>query len=396
MNKKQIDERGGWTSASNAAADLRCQGRHQAQKGAPPVVDVSYDAKFGTQIHDALQKQDPTGLSNEQLSIYESCNEITLALIDKVFGPDAPNVKVIREQRMWAQVLAQPGDRAKEPKRYQHSGKLDVIVRHASKGLIIEYKTLPGDLDGSETNDQLRDQAVLAARNMVIKDIYAAICQPLVTHDPVITHYDPEAITQAEKEMFQRVRNSNSVDSKRTPNPVSCKYCTAASVCLEYQSWASRQVVEMQPVTGIPVKQWTPQQRAHFMNMRPVAQKWLDDCYQELKAVAKLGPDEVPGYALKPGAMLRPINNAQELFERFHNTGMEFAMKECGGDAVKAVTLLTELFMSCVDVSKSSLEAVVRKVTGLKGKGLAAKMDDLIAGITDDKQNEASLSKVRG
>ena len=69
MNQEiKTDERRGQTSASNAQADSLCQGRHRAQAGLPDT--KSDDSKFGTEIHDALAKDDPSKLKSDQLSIY--------------------------------------------------------------------------------------------------------------------------------------------------------------------------------------------------------------------------------------------------------------------------------------------------------------------------------------
>ena len=71
MNTEIKDERQVHTSASNASADRKCPGRAIAQRGIPEV--KSDDAEHGRAIHEALAKQDPTGLDVDQMDIYESC-----------------------------------------------------------------------------------------------------------------------------------------------------------------------------------------------------------------------------------------------------------------------------------------------------------------------------------
>jgi hypothetical protein len=387
------DERRGATSASNAAADRGCEGRFQAQKGLtePP---SSEDAKFGTQIHDALFKQDPTGLTTEQHSIYDSMNEITQKLMIQVFGPSgSTEASVFRERRFWVGVLAQHGIKDPKPVRYEHSGKCDFVARLGTRGLIIEYKTLPGDIDDESTNDQLRDQVVLSAGTLVLKEVHAALAQPLVTHKPVPVVYNEDAIKRAEQEMYARVRNSNKPNPKRTANKQSCKFCLARYTCTEYLAWAPAQVPSTGSVAGVPVKDWTPEQRAHFCNMRQVAQQWLDESWAEMKRLVKADAGAVPGWAMRPGNIITKFNDPHALFHRFRKLALDWAKKEVPEDRSEAV--IQEMFMECVDIRKKDLEGVVRKITGLKGKELATMMDMLELEIVDAKQNEPSLSKVK-
>lgn len=346
---------------------------------------VTADGTFGTQIHDALAKGDATGLEANQLSIYDSCVEITDRVIKEAFGSDAAKATIVRERRFWCSVLAVPGDKSKEPKRYHHSAKLDFLARVGKRGLIIEYKTLPGDVDESPTNDQLRDQAVLAARNAMLDEIVTIIVQPLVTQSPTPTMYNKLALDQSEQEMFDRIRLSNHPKSKRIPNAISCKYCKARFECIEHERWAASLLPDTTSVIGTPIAQWSPEQRAAFLSIRGPAKRWLDDCYEHIKTGIKNDPSFVPGYTLKPGAVQRPVNDAQELFNRFNS------LATTAGISTDEVL---PMYMQSVRIHKETLEGILRKVSGLKGKALAAKMDDLLAGITDEKPNDSSLVKV--
>lgn len=379
------DERGGWTSASNAHADRLCAGRHNAQASMPDdPEEQSADALFGSQIHDALFAGSMDGLSPEQAAIYEQCVSIRDAVLNKVFGGDAPNAKVIKERRFKVEITANPSDKSPNPMRYGHSGKPDYIARMGNRLLIIEYKTLAGDVPESSRNEQLRDQAVLACRNLVATEAVVCVCQPLVTHDPEICVYDSAAINRAEAEMFDRIRKSNDPNALRTPNTLSCKYCKAKSVCKEYQQWASSQLPETAPVAGIPVAQWTPEQRAHFCNMLPVAQRWLDECKEEMKRLLSKDPAAIPGFVLKDGATRERVTDPQELLNRLVSVASSSSMSP--------QDVLT-LYMECVEIRKGEFETLLRKVTGLKGKGLKSKLDDMLAGIVEAKKSQPSLAR---
>lgn len=389
------DERRGGTSASNAAADRGCAGRHFAQVGLPEL--KSKDSDFGQQIHDALYNENPSGLKPEQIKIYEQCIDIRNAAMLKFFGGEASAATIIKERRFFVGVLPVTG--SKEGERYNHSARLDFLARHGNRLLIIEYKTLPGDVPASPQNEQLRDQAVISVGNLKMTNIPdyevgVGIAQPLVTHDIELCIYKPAHIKRAETEMFQRVRNSNDPTAKRTPNTLSCKFCKARFTCLEYTVWAE----SMLPATtrigsGLPVTQWTPEMRTHFCEVRSVAQKWLDECEAEMKRSLQEDSSSIPGWHLEEGNTIESVDDPQALFTRFIEIAKEFAKQEAPGNEQ---SLITALFMECVKVGKKDFEAIVRKVSGLKGKALHAQMEKLYEGIVASRQNQPSLARSGG
>ena len=387
MTTETKDERGGWTSASNAAADRLCQGRHQAQLGIPD--STSEDAKFGREVHEALYAGDPTGLDSQQLSLYEQHLEINEKLMNQFFGPDREAAIIVKERRYWCQVREKPG----VEKRFQHSGQPDFIARHLNRVLIVEYKSLPGEVPEPSKNEQLRDQANLVSGTFGIRgdcEIGTAVNQPLVTHSPELCIYRPEDLKISEQQMFDRVRKSNAQDAPRTPNPTSCKFCKAKSKCKEYEAWAESLLPSTTKVVGLPVSEWTPDMRAYYCEMRGTARKWLDDCDAEMKRLLDADPSSIPGWKLEEGATTSVITDAQELFGRFCYVAKEFAAETNPEDPTK---LITELFMQCVKVGKEDFKSQVRKVTGLKGKALVAKLEELFAGITEERKNKPSLGR---
>lgn len=387
VNPEQ-QKRGGWTSASNAAADELCEGRHQAQKGLPE--EKNADSDFGRDIHAALAADDPKLLGDDEakLSIYEQCVDIRTRLVNQFFGDDAPNVKISRHRRLWCSVLATPGDKSTSPVRYQHSGEADVIVRHGKRALIMEYKALVGDIAASPTNKQLRDQVVLAAGELLLSEVGTAIIQPLVTHKPDICLYTEETIKKAEAEMFERVRRSNRPNAKRMANAVSCKFCLARHQCIEHQKWVTAMVPKSEMLSATPIEQWTPEMRTHFLTMKPVVEQWLNDCYSKLKGYLKDAPDFVPGFKLEEGNSVTTVSDPQELFNRFSVLAKDWAAKEADPQAA-----IVAAFMRCVKIVNEQLKGSIRLVTDLKGKKLDAAYDKIREGITDSKKNQPSIGR---
>lgn len=363
----EIDGRLGFTSASNAPADKRCEGRHQAQRGFPDI--PSPDSDFGTQIHDALKTDDTSKLDHQQLSIYEGCVELREKLILERFGINAATATRIKEQRLWWK----SGDG-----KIGHSGQVDLLVYVNSEGLIIEYKTLPGEVEDSQNNEQLRDQVALAAGTFALHEIDVAIVQPLVTYSPAICRYDEQSIVRSQVEMVERVQASNKPGAKRTAGPLQCKFCKARFTCKEYSEFTALAAPASMSSLTVPVSEWTLEQRSLFLERLPIAQKWLDECKSKLKEMVKQDVNSVPGWHLIPGDIRKTITNPNVLHERF---------LALGGT--------TEQFMQCVEIAKGKLEAKIREVTALKGKGLKTKLDEIQIGITSDKQCEGSLERIK-
>lgn len=383
MNTELIDERRGCTSASNAQADLLCPGRHLAQKGIPH--EESKDAAFGRRIHEALAKRDPAGLTVDEADIYESCASIEGKVVREFYGAaiDPKELRSWPEQRFWivfqTQLPAVHPAQKPETRNYEHSGQPDRVYRYGQRLLVIEYKTLAGEVADSPRNLQVRDQAVICQGHFMADEVGAVVIQPLVTHTPEIVLYRKEDLDRAKAELFARVVGSNDPRSVRVPGDVQCKFCLAKKKCLEYQRWAGAMVPNMLSLLDVAVQDWTPDQRAIFCDRFDTAQKWLNQCWEAMEQGAAKDPSFVPGYAMFPGAERKKITNPQALFERFN---------QAGGTV--------EQFLSAVEVTQTRLKEQLSALNGLKGKKLDEKYKALIEGLFTINKNKDSLKKVAG
>lgn len=367
----EADERRGATSASDAEPDLRCPGRHNAQKAVPRKASGKY-AEHGRLIHEALAE--PAGgpvlksLTVDQRETFDRCREIEKKFLAQVFPEQSSAfpLKIFREQRFWVKVDG----------KLEHSGKPDLVARCGSRGAIVEYKTLPGDVPESPTNLQLRDQVVLAAGHLLLNEVTVIVDQPMVTMSPVPTLYNAEAIKRAEAEMFERVRRSNDPNAPRLAGEIQCEHCRAKEICVEYQKFAGAMVPGMLTLLDVPVSAWTPDQRAMFLDKRATAQKWLDNCLETIERGAESDPNYVTGWGLVPGAERKTITDPQAVFNRF---------AAIGGTVQK--------FMSTVTVGVTKLKEAVNDLTGARGKALDAAIATLTEGLVEVKRNKASLKR---
>lgn len=370
--------RGEWTSASNAQADLLCPGRHQAQRGIPDGESKWSDS--GDRIHTALAAKtiDAThGLSLEERETFDMCREDEKKLAEAFFGDQAGKpMKVYREERRWVQFDG-------NGQRLSHSGMADLVFRQGTKALVIDYKTLRGDVAEAPENQQLRDLAVLNWRNLeLVSEVGTAIVQPWVTRSPKICLYTQPDLERAEKEMLERVMRSNAADAKRVPGAVQCKFCKAKNACTEHNQWVGAQLpIIAEPVLQaglfqVAMEKWSPDQRALAASILPTVTKRLEEMKEWLKDGLASDPSFIPGWHLKPGSMRESINDVQALFDRFTALGGKL-----------------DQFFPCITVQKGELKKAVAEVSKTKGKALEGTMKQLLDGITESKQSAPTLER---
>lgn len=371
MSETTQDPRGGWTSASNAEADKRCHARHLMQQQVVEPEKRSKDAELGDRLHLALKKRDPSGLPTEELERYEATVILEDKLVAEFFGKNSDHARksCFREQRYWGQVKTPQGQ------LLQHSGQPDVVYRYSTDALIIEYKSLYGDIPGAAENEQLGDQAVLVKGHFIIVNrIAVAVIQPSVNIDPDVAIYGKEALMQRERIMWDRVALSNTPGIEPVAGEVQCKFCRAKKYCRQYNAFASQLVPSMLSLMDVAVINWTPAMRAEFLRKKPIAQKWLDECNDDIKDILAKDPDGAPGFKLRPGSIRESITNPEVVFQRF--VGL-------GGTA--------EQFMPCVSVHKTKFKDQLQKVTGAKGKGLVETLNKTLDGQTVKSQSAPSI-----
>lgn len=360
------DPRMGATSASSAEADSLCPGRFQAQRGLPEI--KSEDAASGTRIHEALAGK-VIQLSPDEQEIKERCEEIEQKLVAQVFGAEKPK-KVFVEQRFWCKIPVPQGE------ALLHSGQADKVHRAINKALVVDYKTGSGDQIESPKNMQLRDLAVLVSGGLVVNEIYTAIVQPMATMNPELCVYNQGDLDIAKAQMFNRVRASRAPNAKRIPGPKQCRWCRATSTCPEHNAWAGSLVPVSKSILDVAISEWTPQQCAVFCAGRAAARRWLDDAEEAIKARLAASSDAVPGWKLKEGKRRRAVNDPTQLFQRFVSAGGK-----------------QDDFIKSVKIGIDDLKLQLREATKLKGVALNNKLNELLEGVIEIKQDEPSLAK---
>lgn len=353
------DERKGATSASSAESDLLCPGRFLAQQGLPEM--VSEDALSGTRIHAWLAGKE-VDLSPDELENAKSCKRwADVIAFDWSQGKTIG--EPIREERMWCAV----GE-------LEHSGQPDVVYVQSHRALILDYKTARSEVAEPNTNQQLRDLAVLASIRWPVTEVTVSIVQPFAQRSPPCV-YDEKDLQRALRDMRNRVRQSNNPISPRIAGEKQCRYCRAKSICKEYSAW-TRGALPLMATAGLDIqKPWTREQWAQFLTIAPEAEAWIEEKRQQAKRLLKDNPEAIPGFALEDSGTRQKITNVQAVFEQ---------------STARGVT--TEAFMRAVNVTKKGLTDALRG-TGLEGQALKQTLAEVLFGNTEEKEIEPKIVK---
>lgn len=376
------DDRGKWTSASNAAADALCPGRHLAQRDIPEPPPTP-EALRGTRIHawlagqpipdpsghsvvvntldyavmkDALYGANTGGLNPEELETAEAIR----VQVDEILRDQFPGGCTMRfEKRLWMDIG-----------KLRHSGKPDLLAFTDNRIVIADYKTGWGFVPDSDVNLQLRDLAVLAWETYHIAPIVVAKVQK--GGKPVLCEYNSDDIGKAAGMLDKRVILSNIQGSPRIPGPVQCQYCRFRPQCPEAQAT----VTALQNVTDAAGALVDGATIARLLDAGKVAKQIIADNESRAKELLAQNPDAIPGWTLKKGACVREITDPETVASRFVKLGGEIPQ-----------------FLKSVKVNISKLETLLREAKGYKGRDLDNAMKLLIVDCYQEKQNEPSLKR---
>lgn len=368
------DPRNALTSASNAAADKLCPGRHLAQRG---LIDRESDeAKSGTLVHEAFVNPE----TDDKLTPFQRKTVERGRVIERYVHhywrksldlPEQDDATIHRsahrEKRHWAHVK----------KKQVHSGQSDAYWlsddwKHA---LIEDLKSLYGDVEDADTNDQLRDLAAILWENFGCETITVYVNQPNVKWTPedvVLTTYRKAELARSHKEMIKRVLASNDVLASRKPGRVQCKFCRACGTtnCPESQG-------VIRGVQGFDFENASAADRGAHIGILKMVEKAVKDRLAAAKELLKAEPGAVAGWKLSAGKKTRSIENIVEV------GGI---MREAFGAKFTADDL-----MKCCKLSVPDLEELHAKLTGADSP--KDEFKNLFGHLISAKEQEGSLVK---
>jgi hypothetical protein len=366
------DERSGLPSASAASRYAACLGSWDLERQVAEVESTG-DAAIGNRIHAALALEPVSNLTTDETWIIDCCREQEAELVANTFGGYETNC--FREKRLWS--LDADGNRL-------WSGKPDVIytaeVQGKLWGLIIDYKSGRGAVEDASQNLQLRCLVALLDESwgFTFDRITVAIIQPLAGHASV-SSYQHQDIHDAIVESSELMGEIKKLGQPRTPSESACKYCKGKPYCQEARELAVAPPLRNAPEGITPdaiAATLTNQTLAAFLDRASQAEAVIEACRAEARRRLSEG-DAIEGWTLKEGSVRESISNSEIVASRFLELGTY------------------EQLSSAITLNKTKLKDALKVATGTKGRDLESKLDQLLAGCTESKTGQPTLTKIK-
>jgi len=371
------DERYGVPSASYMRRIANCPPSFKLGQLYPD--PGSNDATTGDKIHADLEHWGEHGsedeLSIEDIQTAEMCIDQRNELLDNWIG-DEQNYQVYKETRLVMTPLGKVlDDKPGRNLQVRFSGKADFVAVFGEGALVIDYKTLHGDHDHAAVNDQLRALAVLVSLRHGVSQVRVAIVQPW-KGKPTVADFDRPALLASVNWLFDVLYE----EREATPNQANpgdwCKFCPARINCeaftrpaLAMAETAIMQISSMDDETA---------RKALFARAAELSDNELAARYRGLKML---------GWyinAVEGNVRMRAEEGGE--FAANHYRIVEGKPKETIADVSVVWSHLEKLGVSAEDftreckTTKKATTALVRKVTGLKGKALEGEVKRCLDG----------------
>ncbi len=378
------DERKGYPSASSMERLKLCPGSHKLIASLPERPQKEEPcALAGTEAHEELA----SGEETENITV-EACREIACQFIATIQPNESK--RELREERLWGY---------KNDPSLTFSGKPDWVIvfveadhtpefkRHA---VLIDWKTGRKRTTHARECLQMRTLAVLVDANYgPFESLTVAKVQPWVKGQITVAKYERPELIDAEREIVEIIQASQEPDAPRRPGKAQCDYCPAKAWCPEAHG-SSYDVPEKSLAGaarnyGIQTDGKDELNAVYLSNTTlsvllermPLAKKIFAAIEAEAKFRLEQDPASVPGYALRPGNMVRSVNDVNTVRSRL-------VFRGCHPDAVDRETEITGA-------------AIERLLTPKwKGKALKEQKEQVMDGCTTSNQSNPSVVRVDG
>jgi len=374
MTTQTTDERRGCTSASNAAADKACPGRHLAQRGLKET--ESAEATQGTLIHAVFAgEKSEDVLDSESLKTLKRANEIESIILGNFLcslDVEKP-AECFVEKRLWNYTET-------------HSGQADkywlVKCTDGTHALLEDLKSLYGEQQSAAENEQLRDLAAMIYCNHGVKTVTAFINQPRVAwkvEDVKLVRYSEKDLMRAYREMNDRVQRSNDINSPRIVGP-QCQYCKAAgtSRCPESQN-----AIVTLGSAQFDIDTASPAERGDWLVKLTMIAGIAEKSIAELKAgIRKNGEGWAEGWGLGKAKKTREIDP--------QSIPLIGASLSAHFDTFEPVQLA-----KCCKISVPKLQELHAKLSGLKGKQAFDHFEELFSELIETTEQQQPVQRIK-
>jgi len=319
----------------------------------------------GTAIHAVLAGSPIRELTPDEEDLVEQCRDEESTILSD-FG-DTPPGEVIMEEQM---VLP--------TKPIPISGHPDKVLYYKDRkeAVVLDWKLGWMEVTKSDRNLQLR-KYVLATKMKFpdVVSILAAIVQPRVRGGSVVTIYSKEDLLPAWHEVSAIVKKAAGATlDDLQPSPEACRYCPVKAVC---------------PAVRREIESFSSQEMACNWETLPAATKvglWdkmklvktaISDLEAHFRADLEKDPDAFGGeLVFTKGRKIRSVTDPVGAYQAVAQEGVS-----------------ADDFAGCCKVGLEKLKDKVRAATGLKGKALTDKVNQLLEPFTTINEARPSIER---
>lgn len=370
-------ERLGKDSASSAYRRRRCAGSSNLIKAfrtygsitdpePNPNPDANPDAVSGTIVHLAWCGRYSGTLTPMQTETLRTLERLEKLVVTDWAGHDEYTL-LGREVRLWLHQDLEP----------IHSGQFDVAYGTLStqRMLIIDGKTLFGEVSPAEENDQMRELVGLARFNYPKAESFTvAILQPWVTHRPSIAHYDATEAELALRLLRLSIADAADPDAPRTPG-VWCKHCPANSQCEEAKALVGTTYRLAKRIESGQFALPIGPEGARVLDSIETAETTLRALKASYKALITQEPDSVPGWYMREGNKVREIEDIKGAYE------------------IAKMYMPLEDFLATTKVTIGALISALGQATHQSGQTLENAFNNEFSTVISFKQNAPVLAR---
>jgi hypothetical protein len=365
------DERLGLPSTSTARRRSECAGSEaliselRAQDKLADIPLASF-VESGTRVHSAWAGE-ATELSSAESQTYNEILRIESMLVADWAGTDSVSL-LGREERLWLRDGTQP----------LLSGKYDAayVSADGKRVLILDAKTLYGDVEGACDNEQLRELVALFRFNYPqIESFRVAIISPNRQERCSVADYDSFEAELALRLARLTLARAAQPDAPRVPGPW-CIYCPARRQCPEARQLVLKTSSLAERVASGEFAVPIGHQGARILENINTAIKLLYELKSAYKEIIAADKDAVPGWHLRAPKKIRQI-----------------VVTEAFWNAVNEIGLSDMALASCVEVSVSRLEDLLAQDDRLSRRARRQLFNEIFAPFITTREQAPELYK---
>jgi hypothetical protein len=371
------DERLNLPTASRWRRYELCDGSFQLELEAERLGQSAHQGspwtKSGKRIHAYLAGQpDEDGhevvLTDTERTTADFLQERAQGEVQRIFG-DEPTQRLV-EKRLW---LLIGGKKAL-------SGRFDLVTYTWLVALIQDFKTGWREPDPAEQNAQMKVLAVLVALHLLAmmdamhlpRTLQKVVVQ-IISGPYGVTEatYDLPALAKAYDEILVTLKAIGDPLAPLNPSPDACRFCGAINICQAVKN-------HILPVARTQVSALPDGARgAKLLDEVEVIQEHLDSIREYYAGRLTADPAyDLPGYAMVPGVVRREVKDWDAARQRL---GEWLELEEINGAA---------------NYRLGDLEKALGKKLKIRGKELKDRMNTILQGLVEERQNSASLKRV--